>query len=1005
MIELYLDGRKADIQKDIDIAITYESIDTTSPEAIKNSFSKTVTLIGSRENNALFGEIYRLDRNIFESDNYRTISFDPRKRVGFELYNDGAIVDEGYFQLDSISRRGGVINYEITLYGSLGDFFYNLSVGEDGKELRLCDLKYGFANEESTILTWDKDYIRSSWNRLSSTYSPYDIKQNITAVPTYSGNYDDFDNEKIFVNYSGLNAESKTVWGEEIAEQDATGTPRNGFAIVEAGRDLDEWETRDLRSVYQRPAIKLSKVFEAIADPENNGGFNVALHKSILESPYYKDTFILQKRIDLEETDTSQASSFGFNTEVTSDSDIELIGISNSGILNLDGQYSRRCSILHKTFFLSGEGGVTDFELTDEVINLGKYSAVINIDISGVPTDRNLAVFRTVQVDKKIGPELPDKNTAFFADILSGYFFEFEYMTGSTVLATKYYYIYSDKDGLLDTAKHNVADFKAAIDTYAGGSVVMLNLGNARSTEGTNRIIWEYAEDLIPVLSGCSAGDRLKIRATIENPSFFGVTRYHEGQYLIPTKGIIKQGFDDVIIWAGDSNRDTYYNGRDKISVDITTSEYIEAGFTIDSNTAGQSIPCTKEMLINTEKSPFDFLVGFTKMLNLKYLYDKGSKTINILPMRKYYKDEIINVEEKIDRGKDFTITPHVAETQYYKYCLPTPETYASELYKKKTGKDYAEHILNTGYNFVRDVEDVLEDNFFTNLVPFRLSSIFMTDVKKNGYIMPTGTICPSFTLHMWNTVTGQEMTAVKAGLGSNAINPIAKTFDNYPKLCCFDEDDNLVDDATDSLVFFTGYENVEGRHYLLSDNLKYMLDLNGGNYCHLYTDTTSYSSPYASDSGRVAKLDRIPLFGKYKMGTDGTYEYTLDMGMPLMSFCNDIQRFKEDRNIYAIHFRKPIDDIYHKDAKSVEVDMFLKDNPTEALRKFYYFDGSMWLLSKIEDYSPMDKLPSKCTFVKVNDRAAYFIPEEDETTTTTTEEPVPTSTTTTTTTTTTPAP
>ena len=84
MIELYLAKHKADVDKDIDIAMSYASVDTSSPEAIKNSFSKSIELKGTNTNNKIFGDIFKLDRTANDGDDLYGTNFDARKRVEFE---------------------------------------------------------------------------------------------------------------------------------------------------------------------------------------------------------------------------------------------------------------------------------------------------------------------------------------------------------------------------------------------------------------------------------------------------------------------------------------------------------------------------------------------------------------------------------------------------------------------------------------------------------------------------------------------------------------------------------------------------------------------------------------------------------------------------------------------------------------------------------------------------------------------------------------------------------
>ena len=972
MIALYLAGRKAEIEQDIDIAITYQNLDTTSPEAIKNSFSKSVELKGTKTNNGIFGEIYRLDRNLDEQqDAFFGVYYDSRKRVPFELYENGDMVDEGYFQLDSITRNGNDILYSITLYGSLGDFFYNLTVNADGKELILSDLVFDIDNENGTIVNWNKSYINECWNKLEDSYDKNDIQQNIIAIPTYSGYYDDFSNDKILVNYNGLDQQTVNIIGNSIGND---ASPKNGFGLVEAPRELDEWECRDLRSNYQRPAIRTSWIMDAITNPVNNGGFNVEWHPDILNSPYYTDTFVLQKRIEVEEGEgEGNKFDFGGHTSETV-SELQAVGISNSGSARLDGDYSRRVSALYNSFWFVNGDGVDYIELTDEMISSGILSLPLYVDYLNVPKTKSYSSINTVNKHSKIDNVLVGLGNVY-GDIMCGVVMKFGYYLNNTLKGTKMYFIYSDAQNVMDGAEWSISKFQEKLQSAYGGVVQMINCANSKIDETTVRIIFDYNEQLNPIIgNSATAGDRLKIKYEVENISMFGVT-WRQKDY--GSTANIVTGFTDAIVY--DSNYGNCKTGLNLVAMKISGNENINSGIYIDTNDSGQNIACTKQMLINTERSPFEVLVGFTKMLNLKFYYDKGTKTIKILPPRKYYVDEVVDITTKIDRNQNVVITPNVADKQFYNYCLTTPETYASKIYYKKAKNEYGAYLKNTGYDFNRETNDVLEETAFKNLVPFRLNSVFFNDINgTSGYIMPPVTVSPTFKLNLWDNTTGQMVSENKTGLAGNINKPVNRIYDNYPKYCCFDEDNGTVDDATDALIFYTGQMDVTGKHYILSDNVKYMLDLNSGDYCHIYTEVENITTPYSSDSGRIKLLTSLPVFSKYLLNeVDGSYQYSLDFYTPKFSFCGDIQRFRANNNIYSVYWQKMIDDMFDKNAKKVECYTILNDSPNEAMRKFYFFDGSYWILTEISDYRPNSKEPVNCTFLKIVNRNNYFLPEE----------------------------
>jgi hypothetical protein len=134
MIELYIDGKKADLTTEISVPMNYELEKLSNPTIIKNNFSKTIQLHNTPNNANIFSYYYKMDKIVAGS------GFDANKRIPFELFRDGDLIESGYLQLNNIKYKNNCYTYEITLYGGLGDFFYNLSYDAEGNDLSLATL-------------------------------------------------------------------------------------------------------------------------------------------------------------------------------------------------------------------------------------------------------------------------------------------------------------------------------------------------------------------------------------------------------------------------------------------------------------------------------------------------------------------------------------------------------------------------------------------------------------------------------------------------------------------------------------------------------------------------------------------------------------------------------------------------------------------------------------------------------------------------------------------------
>ena len=119
MIELLINDKKVDITDSTSISLNVTNEDWSNPTAVKTSYSKTITLEGTKNNNIIFSNLYRVDSS-------NSFDFDTSKRNDAVILNDGVYIDSGYITLDNISIKNGVYKYDITFYSNLGLFFYNL---------------------------------------------------------------------------------------------------------------------------------------------------------------------------------------------------------------------------------------------------------------------------------------------------------------------------------------------------------------------------------------------------------------------------------------------------------------------------------------------------------------------------------------------------------------------------------------------------------------------------------------------------------------------------------------------------------------------------------------------------------------------------------------------------------------------------------------------------------------------------------------------------------------
>lgn len=324
-ISLYIAGKKVDLDNNSFILFNYTMEDLSNPTIVKNSFSKSITLKGTPNNNKIFGDIFRLDRKTIFGDSYVGTHFDASRKTPFTIYDElGNIVEEGYVKLDKITRSGVDVEYSITLYGGLGSFFYNIMYNEDGSKKSLLSLRYKTIHGNYTYKPGDLferggwDMTQDAWTYLSDPQSYEENPQDnwwcniINFAPCYNGLPENFSSDKAV--YSNLfdNAPNYAYFLRE-----GTTNTRDMYAnkkgasslLMLMGNTHIEWEMLDLRWYLQRPVIRVKAIFDAMCDKVNNGGYDVELQGRFfsIDNPLFWDGWITLPMIAVEDRHADNA--------------------------------------------------------------------------------------------------------------------------------------------------------------------------------------------------------------------------------------------------------------------------------------------------------------------------------------------------------------------------------------------------------------------------------------------------------------------------------------------------------------------------------------------------------------------------------------------------------------------------------------------------------------------------------------------------------------------------
>lgn len=947
-IELYIGDELVELSSESVISLNYALEDTANPTIVKNMFSRSIDVPGTANNNRIFGRYYDLTRRASLSPATTTgVDFNPLKRTPFTLYINSELVEQGYMQLNSVTKRNGIAWYTITLFGGLGDFFYNLMYDKNGEKRTLASLEYFIDYVDSGDAQMDfsinKDRVNDSWNNLGNGYDS--LSEVITHIPAYNGVPADFDAQHALIN----TYQSQIGLTKEITDGGNKYTTYNGYAMVEFPRSLDEWETRDLRSYMQRPALQLRSLIRAIADENNNGGYKVNLDPTFFNeyNILYHDAYITLPMLKTSEHDTPI-------TEIP-------LSSANNGTI----------------------GGSTQVFKTE--ISLGSCS------LSSYPIGASISV--NIPISLKLGAVGTDSNELYIdytasARDSSGFYRDY---SAKRAIVARVVIRDIDTDEIITTSP-NVAlsynglyrrgwsnDYNPPYYPDKGYRNVKGYFARASSNDSFT-FVDTAGNNTIPVVAEFVKGQHNNIACTIEVYfSYDGFLHTTDSRPDILFSSNYYEGYDSVGLNQAITEGAIYDIATEAIAPDGTVSILME-----DLPTISSGAKITKQLLLGGTPSPAEYLLSYAKLFGLRFVKDVDSKTITITS--KYFRNDIVDINDRIDRGSDINIIPNVFDTKFLRLAIDTPDTFLAKKYHKEYGVDYGQKRIDTAYEFNNETTEIYSDNIYKHAVPCRATSRLFYNYKNNGgyTVHPPLAEDVKYTLFR-NLASGLQRTSTEL-LSKNIVDS-AKTsalnatagYDAMPKMCYFDMNDGQrepVDIANNLVIYCGNYTpkdiNGETITYMLTDDISEMIKLNG-KICYLLTE----SSKSASGSTIAIARTSLPLFLSVKLYKDIVY-YSFDFAVPKEDYITGIA-YDESATLYNRYWAKLYDDRIDIDTRKVSamVDLSGIKVTGDMLRQFYYFDGCYWLLNKIEDYDPSIGGMTKCEFIKVKDINNYYNSDE----------------------------
>lgn len=961
-VRLFIADNEIEFSADPKILLSYKETELHNPTLVKNSYTKQITVQGTPRNNQAFGHIWDLER-IQEG-----MVFNPIKKTDFQLFVNDELFQKGYCKLDQVTRTNNSTEYKLTLYGGLGGFFYNLAYDQDDTgnvKKSLASLSYAVNGVEPDLdFVIDKDNVASAWTQLNQGLETSDRWNVINFCPALNGIPNDFDASKVLINYNRLNSGGASGFMNAATVDGTTYKPTingsldsNGWALGECQEDLQEWQTRDLRSYNQRPVVNMKRVIQACGLPENNGGYQLKLDPHFFYSgnPYYNSawfTLPLLKDLDGvggEESFNITGASFtnpsteyeaqmyrvNFNAPAAS---LNNVRMSVSVRFNPDVATTAANLYPHHEYYSPG----TTIQGSTYVRDAEWNSGVI------------LQLFALGQNGSVVGQSK--------AYLLGGTKY---YFNGSDAMWNRFWApeIFNNDIGGQPDYEYVDGYFKRINNQY----VFVNSLGQKTNINFS----FVAPADFVNIV--------MKVKTPIGEYVKYGFTGSQS--YQIPnafgrcyTSAVTRTSGNHTYAQALQDGRVLGNYGFVIESFDGVATDY-EGLF------SGTKI--TKERLLTGSHTPADYLLSYCKLFGLYYYYDSTeeaddpdrypSGVVHIMDRDTFYTDEVVDLSKLVDWNKKVEIVPALAASKYYRFDTQHADSQLEKGYEEQFGVTYGSQLVNTNYNFDQDIKDLYDGNVFKAGIMalekdkfYKKSPVGLPVYQYNGFtynLYYRGATDNEFqtTEIEYNTTTTMHM---------QSVNYDYEFYDQFPKLELHTED-NTPSDGSDILVFYKGYIGADAE-YWLTDDVNEMITLNDAEPCWILT-----KDEYDAAGTRIAKqVWQFPFFTRDIVinGIYGNIIHSWNFGHPRAIYSPDTYTTTGD-SIYDKCWANYMRDLYNVDTRKMTcyVKAIMDEHPWPYwLRRYYWFENSIWRLNEIKDLNPASFDTCKMEFIKVQDMNNY---------------------------------
>ena len=526
--------------------------------------------------------------------------------------------------------------------------------------------------------------------------------------------------------YTDSEGDTYTTIGKTFSSSDGY-----RYGLVTFSRDLDPFEAGDLRVNELPVAIRLSNLMNVISNPNNNGGYEIVWDSEIKNSNYWLYSWIMLGKLKQDKEDLNLLA---FSPDSTYDGQFTTI--------NVDWQTGEGTSVRNATSYdiPTNASGVTknnynlylnvNPNLTFKCNSFNYYASRYPNYMSGSMHD-NGTNYRYIYTTPVLVHKIYDGSTLIktIADIFYFTTDPLNYGFGyngrnfnlndiKTVLNGQINARFMNQGEFIDQFNYHNCKLENPEVTSAGyidtvtfncsneQIITNLNLNSNISNfrvEQSQGIMWTNLSNTTGFTSGLYGTDDISFAIVTDmiNSAPGGYRPSVEAPYgFITAPRYSIWHYNEFSLQANQNNSWAYFN----------LNEYKQNGLIVIKDSGFNIINLDKKTLFANSQSPMKYLSGYCKMMNYKFICDETAKKIYIKTLKNYYLNRTINIDNRVDLGRDINIKNITTKYKTINVGLDTPETYPVYIFNKISKDKFNTKRYDTGIQYNAGETNLLND-------------------------------------------------------------------------------------------------------------------------------------------------------------------------------------------------------------------------------------------------------------------------------------------------------